>query len=119
MEREGIAPLPLPDAEPPQEVLDLVASFREAAVAHLIQRSEAVAEGLPVRSLVVAGGVAANSLLRARAETLAERKGWWLHVPVPQLCADNGAMIAAVGERLLGEGRDDAASLDAHPSLTL
>ena len=54
MEREGIERLASPGAEPSREVLDLVASFREAAVRHLIERTDAVGRGLPVRSLIVA-----------------------------------------------------------------
>lgn len=119
MEREGIERLATPDSEPPREVLDLVASFREAAVRHLIERTEAVGRGLPVRSLIVAGGVAANALLRRRASGLAERRGWSLHLPSLQLCVDNAAMIATVGHRLLAAGRDDTATLDAHPNLRL
>jgi N6-L-threonylcarbamoyladenine synthase len=119
MERERIRALPSPDAEPPRRVLDLVASFRKAAVDHLIQRTGRVAQGLPVRSLIVAGGVAANALLRRRAAELAESRGWSLHLPSLPLCADNAAMIAAVGERLLAAGRDDASDLDAYPNLVL
>jgi N6-L-threonylcarbamoyladenine synthase len=119
MEREGIEPLPSPDADPPRAVLDLVASFREAAVRHLLERTEAVGRELPARSLIVAGGVAANSLLRERAADLAASRGWSLHLPSLHLCVDNAAMIAAVGHRLLSAGRNDMGTLDAHPNLRL
>jgi N6-L-threonylcarbamoyladenine synthase len=119
MEREGITPLPSPDVDPPGQVVDLVASFREAAVSHLIDRTRQVAAELPVRSLVVAGGVAANSLLRRQAAALANERGWRLRIPTLALCGDNAAMIAAVGERLLAAGGNDVADLDAVPNLFL
>ncbi len=52
------------------------------------------------RSLILSGGVACNSRLRADALALAAREGLALAVPEPKLCTDNGAMIAAAGALL-------------------
>jgi N6-L-threonylcarbamoyladenine synthase len=69
------------------------------------------------RSLVVSGGVACNSELRAQAGAVAERLGLVLAIPEPRFCTDNGAMIAAAGALLEPPG--DAWSLNADPNLPL
>ena len=55
-------------------------------------------------TLLIGGGVAANSRLRALAEQRCERAGIRLRVPRPGLCTDNGAMVAALGAHLLAAG---------------
>jgi N6-L-threonylcarbamoyladenine synthase len=54
--------------------------------------------------MIIGGGVAANSRLRALAEQRCERAGIRLRVPRPGLCTDNGAMVAALGAHLLAAG---------------
>ena len=49
------------------------------------------------KTLVLAGGVSANSVLRSRMEELAEEYGWSLYLPDLSLCGDNGAMVGAQG----------------------
>ena len=71
------------------------------------------------RSIVLGGGVAANSALRARLAGEAEALGIPLIVPRPGLCTDNGAMIGAAGTRRFAAGDRAGMDLDARPSLPL
>ena len=67
----------------------------------------AVTEGID--DLLIGGGVAANSRLRAMAEERAARRGIRVRVPRPGLCTDNGAMVAALGAELVARGRTPSA----------
>lgn len=105
------------DAALQQLLPDLCASYQEAAVTQLVDTTLRALDQTGLRDVIVAGGVAANSRLRARlAERLADRgAGFW---PVaPALCTDNGAMVAGLGSSLLALGhRDDPLTLDAAPT---
>jgi N6-L-threonylcarbamoyladenine synthase len=100
--RQQVAALPALGALAPQDMADLAASLQAAIADCLIDRAaNAIAlfraahpEG---RTLVVAGGVAANAVLRARLVALAATHGLALVAPPPALCTDNGAMIAWAG----------------------
>jgi N6-L-threonylcarbamoyladenine synthase len=95
---------------------DLAASFQQAAVdILLIKTKQAVAETHATR-LVVAGGVAANSLLRER---LACEIDVELHIPPLEYCLDNGAMIAAAGEARLRAELETDLSITPKPNLIL
>lgn len=87
------------------EVQGLCRSLQEAISAWLLKPVPALAEEHGARSLVISGGVACNSRLRADAAVLAGRTGLRLAIPEPRLCTDNGAMIAAAGA-LLGPDPD-------------
>lgn len=102
-----------------QQVLDLIASFQHAVVGDLMKKSFAAAEGLGARRILVTGGVAANSELRARFTAEATRRNLQVAFPTLALSTDNAAMIAAAAwPRLLaGTIADD--SLSADPSLAL
>ena len=78
-----------------QQTLDLVASFQAAMVADLTQRTLAACEEYGVESLLVTGGVAANSALRASFEQRAPQVGVQVHFPSRPMSTDNAAMIAA------------------------
>lgn len=84
---------------------DVAASFQEAVVDVLAARLVACAEQIGARGLVVCGGVAANSALRARAQAEAERLGLPLFLPTRELATDNAVMIAGLGHWLFIEGR--------------
>jgi N6-L-threonylcarbamoyladenine synthase len=58
-----------------------------------------------ITTLVIGGGVAANSRLRVLAQERCDRYGIDLRVPRPKLCTDNGAMVAALGVHLVAAGR--------------
>ncbi len=76
---------------------DVGASFINAVVNSLAENTEKAMELHNEKTLVLAGGVSANSVLRARMETLAKEKGWDLYLPDLTLCGDNGAMVGAQG----------------------
>ena len=78
-------------------VADLAASFRKAVVGCLVQNFQKAAEDFHCTTLVTAGGVSANSLLRSRLEALCGEKGWKLYMPPKELCGDNAAMVGAQG----------------------
>jgi len=74
---------------------DLAASYESAVVEALVRKLVRAAEMEDARSLVVAGGVAANGRLRSRLGEECEDRGLWLVIPPPALCTDNAAMIGA------------------------
>ncbi len=76
---------------------DVGASFINAVVNFLAENTEKAMELYNEKTLVLAGGVSANSVLRARMEKLAKEKGWDLYLPDLSLCGDNGAMVGAQG----------------------
>jgi N6-L-threonylcarbamoyladenine synthase len=88
----------------PVPVADVAASFQEAVVDVLTEKAVRAAREHGVDHLVIGGGVAANSRLRALAEERCERAGLRLRVPRPKLCTDNGAMVAALGAQLVAAG---------------
>ena len=101
-----------------RERADLAASFQTAVTDVLVDRTaNAIAmlreDKQQPTALVVAGGVAANSEIRRRIETLAATHGLALHIPPPRLCTDNAAMIAWAGIERLTRGLVDP--LDASP----
>jgi N6-L-threonylcarbamoyladenine synthase len=78
-----------------QQTLDLIASFQYAVVGNLQRQTFGAAESLGARSIVVSGGVAANSELRRRFQAEADRRGLPIAFPSLALSTDNAAMIAA------------------------
>ncbi len=85
----------------PVPVADVAASFQEAVCDVLIAKAIDACRTRGVDTLVIGGGVAANSRLRAVAEERAARHGITVRVPRPKLCTDNGAMVAALGSHLV------------------
>jgi len=85
-------------------VADVAASFQEAVVDVLTRKALAACTDFGVDSLMIGGGVAANSRLRELATARAQTAGVRLRIPRPGLCTDNGAMVAALGSRMVSAG---------------
>jgi N6-L-threonylcarbamoyladenine synthase len=88
----------------PVPVADVAAAFQEAVVDVLTRKAVLACTEQGVDHLLVGGGVAANSRLRAVAEERCRAEGITLRVPRPGLCTDNGAMVAALGAELVARG---------------
>lgn len=88
---------------------DVAASFQEAIVDVLLQKSIKACQKTGIDSLVIAGGVAANSRLRQVAEQRCAAARIELRTPPPALCTDNGAMVAALGSMAVSAGRPPSA----------
>ena len=88
---------------------DVAASFQEAIVDVLLQKSIKACKETGIDSLVIAGGVAANSRLRVVATERCASAGIELRTPPPALCTDNGAMVAALGSLAISSGRPASA----------
>jgi N6-L-threonylcarbamoyladenine synthase len=89
----------------PVPTADVAASFQEAVVDVLTTKAVAACKAHGVDHLLIGGGVAANSRLRALAQERCDAAGIRLRVPRPGLCTDNGAMVASLGAHLVEAGR--------------
>ncbi len=89
-------------------VNDICASFTAEAVGYATDTFVLAAKERGIKQAVLAGGVAANSYLRAHLSEALGREGITLFVPPPVLCTDNAAMIAARGYYSFAEGKDIA-----------
>ncbi|GAB3851363.1 tRNA (adenosine(37)-N6)-threonylcarbamoyltransferase complex transferase subunit TsaD [Nocardioides maradonensis] len=89
----------------PVPVADVAASFQEAVCDVLVRKALDAAASEGIEDLMIGGGVAANSRLRAMAEERAAKVGVRIRVPRPGLCTDNGAMVAALGSTMVARGR--------------
>jgi N6-L-threonylcarbamoyladenine synthase len=106
---------PLPD----RLVADIAASFQRVVVEALLDRTFEAARWLNARSVGIAGGVSANSRLRAEAEARGKRHGLPVFVPPLALSTDNAAMIGAAGFRRLRAGQTGGWEFNAEASLPL
>ena len=93
------------EATPEYVRADVAASFQEAIVDVLLRKALAAAQATGIDSLVIAGGVAANSRLRAVAQERCDKAKIRLRIPAPGLCTDNGAMVAVLGSLMVAAGR--------------
>jgi N6-L-threonylcarbamoyladenine synthase len=92
------------EANPSASHADVAAGFQEAVADVLTLKAVRAATDLGVSTLIIAGGVAANSRLRELAEERCAAAGITLRVPRPRLCTDNGAMIASFAAHLIAAG---------------
>ena len=92
------------EAHPDAPAADVAAGFQEAVADVLTAKAVRAATDLGVDTLLIAGGVAANSRLRELAEQRCGAAGLTLRIPRPRLCTDNGAMIASFAAHLIAAG---------------
>ena len=97
----------------------LAASFTKAVSDSLVPRTVRAAKELGYGKVVVAGGVAANSRIRADFQKAAEENGFSLYVPPLRLCGDNGAMIGAQGYYEYRAGHTAGSDLNAYATMDL
>ena len=96
---------------------DLCASVSEAITEVLIKKLKRAVQQTRVKTIALAGGVSANSMLRAKAEDLAKKMGLSLHIPKITYCTDNAAMIAITGKMKAELGQFDGMELKPFASL--
>ncbi|KAF1712147.1 tRNA (adenosine(37)-N6)-threonylcarbamoyltransferase complex transferase subunit TsaD [Pseudoxanthomonas kalamensis DSM 18571] len=94
---------------------DIARGFEDAVVDTLAIKCARALEAAGSDTLVVAGGVGANRRLRARLQEMAEKRGGRVCFPRPELCTDNGAMIAFAGALRLQAGQHDDAQVKVTP----
>ncbi|MDA8357060.1 MAG: tRNA (adenosine(37)-N6)-threonylcarbamoyltransferase complex transferase subunit TsaD [Actinomycetota bacterium] len=107
------------DRHPEASTEDLAASFQHAVVEVLVAKSRRAVEAVGARGLCLAGGVAANSLLRRRFTEIAAELGVPAYLPSRAMCTDNAAMVAAAGWWHLRHDGPSPLSLAADPTLFL
>lgn len=98
---------------------DLAASFQKAVVDCLLKNFESAAKNFGYNKLVIAGGVSANSKLRADALKMCKKHNWRLYLPELKYCGDNGAMIAAQGYYEFVANHTADESLNAYATMPL
>ena len=103
----------------PINTADLAASFQKAVVGCLLTNLEKAALDFGFDKIVIAGGVSANSKLRAEAQKLCDSHGWQLNIPELKYCGDNAAMIASQGYYEFLDGAKADADLNAYATMPL
>ncbi|MFY0685295.1 MAG: tRNA (adenosine(37)-N6)-threonylcarbamoyltransferase complex transferase subunit TsaD [Balneola sp.] len=96
---------------------DLCASVSEAITEVLVKKLKRAVEQTGVKTIALAGGVSANSMLRSKTEALAEKMGLALHIPKITYCTDNAAMIAITGKMKADLGEFDGVDIKPFASL--
>ena len=104
---------------PDAETADVAASFRQAVVDVLVTRARKAAADVGAVALCLAGGVAANALLRRRIEEVCAEDGIGAFVPSRALCTDNAAMVAAAGWWRLHHHPGSPMTMGVDPNLAL
>ncbi len=105
--------------DPKLNVRDIAASFQAAVVDTLVDKTMHAAAETGVDKIVVAGGVAANSSLRARMNEEATKRGITLYLPGMFYCIDNAAMIALAGYLHFKRGETSDLNLNPRPAMPL
>lgn len=98
---------------------DIAASFQKAVVDILLKKTFKAAKDSNVNTIVLAGGVAANSYLRKKAQELSEKQNIKVLIPPLEFCTDNAAMIAMAGYKLYKKGISSDSTLEAVPNLKI
>ncbi|ASP37418.1 tRNA (adenosine(37)-N6)-threonylcarbamoyltransferase complex transferase subunit TsaD [Bacterioplanes sanyensis] len=98
-----------------QDKIDIAAGFQAAVVDTLAIKCKRAMQQTGVQRLIIAGGVGANRQLRAKLQTTAEALGGRVYYPRPELCTDNGAMIAYAGTQRLLAGQHSELAVSVVP----
>ena len=102
-----------------KHLADIAASFQEAAVEVLVEKTIRAVKKLDIKDVSLSGGVASNSRLKELMEQRLSKIGGNFYCPPPKLCTDNGAMIAAAGYRRYKLSGASDLNINAVPYLKL
>jgi N6-L-threonylcarbamoyladenine synthase len=116
LEKSGLTPPPYDESGTPQWMADILASFEKAVIDHLLDRIEKLIDIFKVKSLALAGGVAANTLLRKRFVELSQNYGLPCSIPPLKYCTDNAAMIGFNALSRWRSGAPTELETDAFPT---
>ncbi len=95
-----------------QQKADVAASFQRTAARMLVEKIRRAVGRYPARSILIGGGVSANTAIRRAVVGLGEELGVPVFIPPMCFCTDNGAMIAGLGAELLAAGKVSDLGLD-------
>ena len=98
-----------------QDIDDIALAFQEAVIDTLTIKCRRALEQTGLKTLVIAGGVSANKMLRERLGAMAAKRGAELFYARPEFCTDNGAMIAYAGCQRLMAGQRSELKIEARP----
>jgi N6-L-threonylcarbamoyladenine synthase len=101
------------------KINDMAASFQQAVIDILVGKSMRALQRFKIKNFILAGGVARNSTLRNAFSRVCTENQINFRVPTPELCTDNAAMIARVGQIRLQQGEFSPNHLDVKPNLSL
>jgi N6-L-threonylcarbamoyladenine synthase len=108
-----------PSSEVQAHLADIAASFQQAIVDVLVEKTMRAVRAFGVEAVVVGGGVASNTVLRKQMKDVTDRAGVGLLMPSPGYCTDNASMIAAAAYHHLVDGKTHGIELDARADLVL
>ena len=97
----------------------IASSYQEAIVDTLLDRIEKISKEENIDNISIAGGVAANTRFRYKAEQLSLKMDLKIHFPAMKLCTDNAGMIAMAGYEKLSNNLFSTLDLEAQPNLSL
>jgi len=103
----------------PKKLEDLVASFQQAAVDILVEKTIRAAKNRRVKWIALAGGVSANSRLREDLRRRAEEEGFKVSIPPLDLCTDNAAMIGSAAHHLIKKAKKSNLDIEAVSTLRI
>jgi len=98
-----------------QDKADVAIAFQTAVVDTIRIKCQRALEQTGLSTLVIAGGVSANTELRRILQSMADKRGYNVYYPAPEFCTDNGAMIAYAGFERLKRGQVEDYAINVKP----